>query len=294
MSVSSMTGYGRGTASKDGMEVTVELTSVNHRQLDLRLNLPRSMQALQTRMREVVVATVARGHVTVDFTLNVPTAVRRASIRVDTDLAAAYVSALRAVARELDLSEDLSAGHLLDLPDVVSVVPPSLDEELVWRLTKRALTAALRALQVMRRTEGATLGQDVRERLEIMSRALVRIEERVPAAREAYRESLRRRVADAAGLLNDDPDRLAREVVYYAERSDITEEIVRLKSHHSQARGLLRSREPAGRPLDFLAQEMFREINTIGSKSTDGLVAAEVVLIKTELERLREQVRNLE
>ncbi len=294
MSVRSMTGYGSGAASRDGTRVTVELKSVNHRQLDLRISLPRSIQTLEPKVREVVSATIERGAVAVEISLSLPPEIRRSSVRVDADLAAAYVSAIREAAREFDIDEDISASWLLDIPDVATVVAPDIDEAQVWRLVNRALTSALSKLSGMRREEGRSLAKDLRQRLLNMREAVKRIEQRVPITRKEYRDNLRRRVEEAVGTNVDNDERLAREVVYYAERADITEELVRLKSHHSQASGLLRLRSPAGRPLDFLAQEMFREVNTIASKAADGLVIAEVVSIKTELERLREQLRNIE
>jgi uncharacterized protein (TIGR00255 family) len=289
-----MTGYGRGTSRDGGLRVAVELSSVNRRQLDMQFKLPGPLVMLEGRVTEEVRRRVHRGRITGEVEVTESAERRRHAVSVDTDLAQGYVSALRDAARKLHLKDDLSAGILLELPDVVRYAPAEQDAERIWPAVRRALQAALRDLDGMRRREGATLQHDLEQRLDALDQAVTAIEERAPGVAARHREALIQRLRQADVGVSPDEERLLREVALFADRSDVTEETTRLRSHLQQSRRLMRSRRPSGRSLDFMAQELLREYNTIASKANDGDIVRLVVAAKAELERLREQVQNVE
>ena len=295
MALRSMTGFGRGDASASGMKVEVELSSVNRKQFDMRISLPRALFALESRLQEVVHAKLSRGHITGMVRISASGSGRRKAVSVDMDAVAAYVSELRAVAALHDLRDDLSASVLLQLPAVIEYKDIAEDTERVWRLLKRAANQALRQLLTMRTAEGCVMEKDLMRRFDGLQRTYEEIQSIAPAVTERYIRSLRKRIARAGGvrLASDDPSML-KEIALFADRSDVSEEIVRLGSHFKQVLRLMKSRQPAGRALDFLCQEMFREINTIGSKANDAAMSRRVIEFRANLETIREQVQNVE
>lgn len=290
----SMTGYGRGEVTAAGIRVEAELSSVNRKQLEVRLNLPRSLTAFESRLVERVQARVSRGQVSGGVMVHVSSEARRKGARIDHALAAAYIKELRRAAVELKLSDDLPASVLLQLPDVVQHVDVEQDADDVWPALQRAFDGALKQLVAMREREGAALAADIGSRLKGLSDVLGLVKRQAPAVAGKYRQALLERLKTAGLSLAVDDPALLKDLALFAERADISEELVRLDSHLKQAGGLLKSKDPAGRTLDFLAQEMFREINTIGSKANDVTITREVIRFKTELERIREQVQNIE
>jgi len=294
MSLRSMTGYGRGEATARGIRVEVELSSVNRKQLEIRINLPRSLVALESRLVETIQGSTSRGQVTGSVSVQVSETLKRKSLRVDRELAASYVKELRKTAEALELADDLSASLLTTLPEVVTYSAADQDIEGVWPVLEKALKEALKQLVAMRLKEGVALATDLRHRLALLEKlgAMVRVES--PRVAERYREALRVRLAAAGLPLDVNDPAILKEITLFADRSDITEELTRLDSHLKQADGLLKSVEPVGRTLDFMAQEMFREINTIGSKANEVRITRHVIEFKTELERIREQVQNIE
>ena len=294
MALCSMTGYGRGQATADGIHVSVELSSVNRRQLDLHVNLPRSLSILEARIAEEVHHQVHRGRVTGEVHVSESSKLRRSSIRVDEELAGAYLTALRATARRIKLQDDFGGSLLLQLPDVVHYEPIEQDVDRIWPVLQRALQKALRELVRMRKREGRTLQQDLEARVARLGGLVEEIGAEAPQVTGRYRAALQDRLEQAGVDVAGDDERLLREIVLFADRSDIAEELTRLESHLKQARRLMRSREATGKSLDFLAQELFREINTIGSKANDSFIVRRVVTFKAELERFREQVQNIE
>lgn len=294
MSLRSMTGYGRGAASGEGVTVGVEISTVNRKQLDVTLSLPRGMNLLEARITEEVHGAVTRGRVMVDVSIEWSGTARRKAVRIDTDLAAAYVRVLREAAVALNVKDDLGIHVLAGMPDVLHFARPQEDIERVWRIMHKALIKSLAALNEMRRREGAALQRDIQGRLKTLESQLAAIRKRAPHVVKRYRQVLKERLADAGVAWEQGDDRLLREIVLFTDRSDISEELTRLDSHLKQARRMTRSKEATGRSLDFLAQEMFREINTIGSKANDTLILQRVVDFKAELERIREQVQNVE
>ena len=295
MSLMSMTGRGAGAAAGRLGRVEVELSSVNRKQLDIDVGLPRFLVSFEARMQARIQARLSRGRVTGELRVTWAAAAQAAGTRVDLGMARAHVTALRAAARKLGLPDDLQASVLLALPGIVAIEHGDRDLEGLWPVAEKALDAALSRLQAMRRQEGTALGRDLRARLATLRRLTAEIGARAPAVAETYRANLRRRIAEAlpeTDLAGD--ERLLKEVALFADKADITEERVRLASHLDQAAGLLRTGGVVGRTLDFLVQEMGREINTIGSKANNGEITRRVVAFKAGLEQFREQVQNIE
>lgn len=294
MSINSMTGFGRGTASARGLQVVVELKSVNHKQFDCRLDLPSAWGAAEIILRKQIQARLARGYISGRISLPGPARLCVSLAAVDDKLAQRYLQRLRAVAARLGMKDDLSASALLKMPQVVRLLEPPAQVPLCRALAKTALERALRALLAMRAREGRALARDLRRRLLTLHRLAERIARRAPTVARAYRLALRRRIRESRLKIKLDDPRLIKEVALYADRADIAEELTRLHSHLQQWTTIMAGGGAVGRTLDFLAQELWREINTIGSKANDSRIAEHVIQFKTELERLREQVQNIE
>ena len=291
----SMTGRGTGAAAGRLARVEVELSSVNRKQLDVDVGLPRILSSFAARVQEQIQRGVSRGRVSGEIRVTWAEAAQAAGARVDLGAARAAVSALRATAKKLELPDDLKASALLALPGLVSFAPGARDLEALGPTLEKALAAALAKLQAMRQKEGAALGRDLRARLATLRTLAGEIAERAPGVAETYRANLLKRIGEAlpgTDLAGD--ERLLKEVALFADKADVAEELVRLDSHFRQADDLLKTGGVVGRTLDFLVQEMGREINTVGSKANDGEIARRVVACKAELERFREQVQNLE
>ena len=290
-----MTGYGCGDGEHDGCKVTVELSSVNRRQSELAINLPRDLDVLEARIRDEVNRHVARGRVSVRVTVHAGDERRAGSVRVNRALARAYAREFAQLAVELDLEGRPTLDVVLRAPGVLEAGEDVEDAEAFWPAAETALKAALAQLVTMREREGDHLAADLRNRLTLMSLAAAAVRARAPQVAEHYRRQLHERIAAAGiALTPEDGERLLKEVALFADRSDITEELTRLESHFVQFEQALARPEAVGRTLDFLAQEMNREVNTIGSKANDAAIAREVVTLKTELERIREQAQNVE
>lgn len=288
-----MTGFGRGEASGDAGRVTVEIKAVNHRFCEVVFRMPRQFSALEDRGRKLIQSKVARGRFEV-YVAWEPSAEARA-VKVDKDLALAYYNALRQLAEEIGSNQELSLDTLAKLPEVLSVEEGELTDDEIWALLEPALTQAMAGLITMREREGAILAADVAERLDRIEAFRSAALQRAPQVVEEYRQRLTRRLEELLPPTNPvDPQRLAQEVALFADRADVTEELQRLASHIGQFRQALQSDEAVGRKLDFLVQELGREINTIGSKANDAELTAAVVAAKSELEKIREQVQNLE
>ncbi|MDR0993204.1 MAG: YicC family protein [Verrucomicrobiota bacterium] len=293
--VMSMTGCGAGAAADRLVRVDVELSSVNRKQLDVSIGLPRFLLPFESRIHQKVQKWISRGRITGEIRVTWTAEAQETGVRVDEGLAKAQVQALRVAAEALGLPDDLKASVLLSIPDVLVFDRTRTDMEEAWPTIEKALELALERLCDMRRKEGAALAKDVCERLMHLETLARQIGERAPRVTEVYRRNLLKRISEALpGVPLAEDERLLKEVAVFADRSDITEERVRLASHVQQARELLASGGVAGRTLDFLAQEMGREINTIGSKANDGEVTRLVIDFKAELERSREQIQNIE
>ena len=290
-----MTGYGWGDAVQDGCKITVELSSVNRKQSEISINLPRELEVLEAQIRDAINHRVARGRVTARVTLHAGEKSNGGSVRINTALAEAYAKKFRTLARDLKLSGDVTLDHLLRVPGVLLTDEDVPDAEDFWPAVEKALKPAIEMLVTMREKEGAHLRKDLVGRIDTMRKSARTVEKRAPQVQVRYREQLLERI-QSAGLeaLKIEEERVLKEVIFFADRSDISEEITRLQSHFKQFDDCVNSREPVGRTMDFLAQEMNREINTIGSKANDALISREVVVLKTELEKFREQAQNVE
>ena len=291
----SMTGYGRGECAAKGGHITVELNTVNRKQAEVSMGIPAELESIESELRDMILASVSRGRVNGRVALQHTGASRAVSNAINEGQARAYRRELVRLAKSLKMPDNLSLETLLRLPGVLEPSEPALDGKAFRAPAKRALGQALEALQAMREKEGAILGRDLATRLAGLRRVATRVARRAPAVLKQHRERLIERLNNAnVETPGADDERLLREMVYYTDRMDITEELTRLDSHFSQVEQCLRVTQPVGRKLDFLAQEMFREINTIGSKANDGVISGEVVTLKTELEKIREQVQNVE
>jgi uncharacterized protein (TIGR00255 family) len=289
-----MTGYGRGDCSQDGFKITVELSSVNRKQTEISVNLPREMEMLEAQTRDLINRAVARGRVTARISLHAG-GNSSARMHLNVPLAKAYTRELNKLAKQLKLSGPVTLDHLVRAPGVFQTDEQIAGEEDFWPAVEKALTAAMAAMIKMREREGAHLRKDLMERIAVMRHAVGVVQQQAPKVAERYRDALIERIK-SANLESPaaDDERLLKEVVYFADRSDITEELTRLQSHFQQFDDCVKSKEPVGRMLDFLAQEMNREVNTIGSKANDSLISREVVTLKAELEKFREQAQNVE
>ncbi len=291
--IKSMTGYGRGQQIIDGREITVEIKSVNHRYFEFSARVPRAYGYLEEKLKSFIQNRVSRGKVDVGITIfNIEG--KDAQIEVNQSIAIGYVEALRKANVTIGLNDDLSLSQLIRLPDIFNVVKTTEDEEVIWNLVKTVAEEALDNFVSMRETEGQKMKDDINSRLAYISELVGKVEERSPMVTEAYRERLYNKISE---LLNDkkiDEQRILTEAAIFSEKTAVDEETVRLKSHIQQFTTLLDSTEAVGRKLDFLIQEFNRESNTIGSKAQDVEITRIVVELKSEIEKIREQIQNIE
>lgn len=289
----SMTGYGKGSASGDGREMTVELKSVNHRYLDVGMRLPRHLSFLEDPIRSALTARLSRGHIDVFVNYrNLRSDAR--SVEIDVPLLTAFVAAAKRANESLNLSDDLSLTAALRLPDVSSVREADEDTDAVLSLLTSAINGAIDALLVMREQEGERLRIYLSSCTDTLESLTEQIALRAPIVVAEYRAKLDERIQTLLGNVEIDRARLATEVALFADKASIDEEISRLHSHTAQMRALFSDSEPSGRKLDFVVQEMNREFNTIGSKANDGELTKLVLTGKAEIEKIREQVQNIE
>lgn len=291
--VRSMTGFGRGEAASDYGRIVVEMKSVNHRFSEVVMRYPKELVSLEDKTRALVAKRVVRGRVDVFLNWEESRAQRR-TVEVDRDLAQAYYKACTELEGLTGKPANIDAAFIARLPDVFRVTEEPENLDAIWTLLEQAAESALTSLIAMRETEGAKLAQDLSERATAVEGYTERIAASAPAMLETYRNQLRERLNELLAPNTVDEQRLAMEVAILADRSAITEELVRLGSHCQQLRDMLAADESIGRKLDFLLQEMNREINTIGSKVSDHTVTSLVIEVKSELEKIREQAQNIE
>ena len=291
----SMTGYGRGESAQDGFKITVELSSVNRKQAEVSVTLPRELELLEAQIRDAINHHVARGRVNARITLHAAETKLSARKHINEPLAKAYAAELARLAKQLKLSGEVTLDQVLRAPGVFQTDEELAGTEDLWPAVQKALNQALAALVKMREREGAHLAKDLTARIGVMRAAVEKVQKQAPTTAENYRQNLLDRIK-SAGLdaIAPDDERLLKEIVLFADRSDISEELTRLQSHFQQYEDCRKAKEPVGRTLDFLAQEMNREINTIGSKANDAVISREVVTLKAELEKFREQAQNVE
>lgn len=289
----SMTGYGRGQSSFNGTKISVELNSVNRKQSDVAVNLPRELAELEPRIRDLINAQVARGR------LNVVVAVHNsrtsaAKLVLDAELARTFYKAMTDLQRELNASGEVSIETVLRAPGVLRAPEEQIAPDAAWPHVETALAAALADLVRMREREGKHLAKDLIKRLKLVSQLVKNIRQLHPNVLKRYRQSLHDRILKAGVDLPIDDERMIKEVVVFADKSDISEELIRLESHLTQFAHHLRKAEPVGRTLDFMTQEIYREFNTLGAKANDVEISQLVVTCKAEMEKIREQIQNIE
>lgn len=289
----SMTGFGRANVLFDGRELTMELKSVNHRYLDLSFRMPRHISFIEDEIRRLLAERLTRGHVDVYITYRNTRNDARTAV-FDASLLKAYIDAANQCAEQFGLRNDLTATSALRLPDVMDVVEAEEDREALIKLADDALEKACAELIEMRRIEGERLCADLLSRLDTVLDLRERIKDRAPLVVEDYRSKLTERIASVLESAEVDTARLATEIAIFADKANIDEELVRLASHVAAARELLENGNAVGRKMDFIVQEMNREFNTIGSKANDKDITALVIEGKAEIEKIREQVQNLE
>lgn len=291
--VNSMTGYGRGTSEKDGRSFNVEMKSVNNRYLDINIKLPRHINVLEDAIRKYISQKISRGKV--DIYINQECYSKDdISIKLDEQMAQAYYDAFQKIKDRFGVIDDISVALIAKSPDVITVEKNEEDYDVIWQVLKPAVDQALDMLIDMRSKEGVKLTKDIAERCDLILGMVEDVESRSPQLVEEYREKISDRIKEYLKDVEIDETRLLNEVAFFADKASITEEIVRMKSHVAQLKATLSCEEPVGRKLDFIVQEMNRETNTIGSKANDLYITNVVVNIKSELEKIREQIQNLE
>ena len=291
--IRSMTGYGRDQQLLHGRSITVEIRSVNHRYFEFSCRAPRGCAFLEDRLKRALQSAISRGKVEVSLTLQTIEN-RHTSVAVDHALAGQYLTALRALGAEYGLTDDLTLSTVARLPDLFTVCRGEEDEEELAADVLSVLQEALDRFVAMREAEGERLRADVLSRLLALEEHLAFVEERSPQTVAEYRARLTAKLNELLGGAVADEARILTEAAIVADRLAVDEETVRLHSHNAQLRGILDCAEPVGRKLDFLVQEMNRETNTIGSKCSDTAIAGHVVEMKSEIEKIREQIQNIE
>lgn len=291
--VLSMTGYGRAGALLHGRDIKVELRSVNARFFEYSSRIPRSCAFLEDKLKKLVASKVSRGKVELNLSIQTVTAADTV-VTVNWQLAQGYRAALNAMSERMDLKNDVTAGMLARFPDVLTQTAAPTDEEELWQDVQSVAEQAVEAFVAMRATEGEKLKEDVENRLNVIEQLVARIEQNSAGRVQAYSDKLYARLQELLADRNIDEARLVTEAAIFADKTAIDEETVRLHSHVAQYREILALNEPIGRKLDFLTQELNRESNTIGSKCQDVAITRLVVELKSEIEKIREQIQNIE
>lgn len=291
--IKSMTGYGRGEAEEFGRNFTVEIKSVNHRYSDISVRLPRQISYLEDKIKKQIMQHISRGKIDVYIMQNKFNA-EDISVTVDDSLATSYLKALYELRDKFNLEDDVTVSTISRVPDLLTVSKVDENTDEIWGTLSKAIDIALNEFIEMREREGCKLAEDIEGRVQYIRKVVKDIEDRSPYVVEEYRSKLEERINEILKDVCIDENRLATEIAIFADKSNITEEIVRLYSHLDQTIETLKANEPSGRKLDFLVQEMNREINTIGSKASDLNITKSVVEVKGEIEKIREQIQNIE
>lgn len=292
--IKSMTGFGRSQLNENGYTISCEMKGVNHRFFDPHIRMPRRYGLLEDRVREEMKKHIQRGRI--ELSINIEkTGESKRNIKVDKELAMAYYNSLKDLAKNLDMQGNISLIDIFRLPDVFSLEDAEEDLEIVWQTMQKALIEAIDGLMEMRNREGRNLLADLLSRNDFILNEVSKLETRAPLLEKEYEERLRSKIIEMIPQDLVDENRILQEVAMFADRASITEEIVRLQSHIQQFNDTLtNSAEAIGRKSDFLLQEMFREINTVASKANNIEIGQIVISVKAELEKIREQIQNIE
>lgn len=291
--IKSMTGYGSGKYENDGREYTVEIKTVNHRYSDVTIKMPRYLVFLEDKLRQYIIQSIPRGKTDVYISL-VNMSDKGKSIKVDRQLAKKYIEEMRALVDEYNITDDITATAVMRMPDILSIENEA-DESLYWDELKKATDVAIDNILEARKTEGERLKNDIEKRLVVIENNVLFVEEKSSGLVEEYKKKLENRLKELEANNIIDESRLGAELVLYADKTSICEEITRLKSHIISFRQFLNNSDgPIGKKIDFLVQEMNREVNTIGSKANCIDITKYVVDTKNEIENIREQIQNIE
>lgn len=291
--MNSMTGFGRGEASSEELTITVELKSVNHRFLDLSIRTPRQLSALEDTIRQTLKRRFARGRVEVSVYGNFAEASAK-NVSIDMKLVESYLAAAKTISKVTGIKNKITMADVLRLPEVIGFEKAEIDEDTIRPVLEEALGKACDALEAARKAEGKRISEDILSRIDILAGLVEQIEAREPIVIEDYRQRLKAKLEEFLGDTEIDPIRFNQEILYFTDKANVTEEMVRLKSHFVQLRETLSGETANGRSLDFIVQELNREFNTTGSKSSDLAITNCVLAAKAEVEKIREQVQNIE
>ena len=289
--IKSMTGYGRGVKEVNGREYIVEIKAVNHRYNDISIRMPRYLIFLEDKLRQYVSKTISRGKIDIFVTLNNLNNENR-SVKVDKKLAEMYLSEMKNLVNEYGVVDDITVTSLIRLPDVI--VSENTDDDSYWDELKQTTDLALESIVDSRLKEGTSLKRDILSRLDILEKDIEYVNQRSSSLLDEYRQKLENRVKELNANSIIDENRIGMEIVLYADKSSICEEVTRLRSHVNSFRSMLEADGPIGKKIDFLVQEMNREINTIGSKANCLDITNQVINMKNEVENIREQIQNIE
>lgn len=288
-----MTGYGRGTATTSTYVITIDIKSINHRYQEIYFKLPKSYSFLEDRLRREINNRVSRGKIEVNVNIDKLTTEENL-VAVNRSLLNSYLTAIEELKNEFGVPGSIDVQSLINIPDLFKVTQSELDQDSIAEIAGQVLDTALATLIESRKTEGERLVQDLVEKIAFLHSLRRQLIELAPQVVTGYQERLTKRLIELVGGIEIDPSRVAIEVAIFADKSDITEELVRIESHLTQLASFLKNQEPIGRRLDFLIQELNREINTVGSKANDLKIAQLVIEFKSVLEKIREQIQNIE
>lgn len=289
-----MTGYGRGEASAKGKKATAEIRSVNSRFLEINIRLPKDLTHRENDVKDMIQEKIDRGKINLTVNLDTET-LNRAALMIDKDAARHYYKLLSDLKKSVNLKENITIDHMLKFSEIIQPEEKKVLEDFDWQLCEKAITKALKNLTKMRQAEGSELAKDLVKRINSIERKINKIEkiskERIPFERQRLREKVEHLIEDKDNI---DLQRLELEIIFLAEKLDITEECVRLKSHKKYFVEAMNDPQPSGRKLNFLIQEMHREVNTIGAKANNASISQLTIEIKEEIEKIREQIQNIE
>lgn len=291
--ISSMTGYGRAELVREDLKASVEISSVNNRFCEIQFRLPKFLSSLESKLKETILSTITRGKIS--YTLNWEESLPIATYaKLNQEAADVYKNIMTQLKEKYDLSGDIKVDHFLSLPDLIKVEKEEYDADKAWEVVKEVTLTALEEFNSMRKSEGARLASDLKQRVNNLGETISEIEELTPLNVNNYRKKLTARISELLADVMVDMQRIEQEVALMAEKCDVTEECVRFKSHNEQFLSALEEGGPVGKRLTFLLQEMNREANTIGAKASDARISQKVIFLKEEIEKIREQVQNIE
>jgi uncharacterized protein (TIGR00255 family) len=289
----SMTGYGRGVFTSEDYTITIDLKSINHRYLELYFKIPKNYNFLEDKIRREISGKISRGKVEISVIIEQFSSIED-QVELNQSFMRSYLKIIGELKENFGIEGEIDLKTIVALPELFEYHQPDIDQEKLFENVRQALDMALHSLIDNRKTEGKGLCRDVREKLATLENYRMTLLARAPKVVAAYQEKLAKRIGELTEGIEVDPSRLATEIAIFADKSDITEELVRIESHLGQFQQILEITEPIGRRMDFLIQELNREINTVGSKASDITIAQLVINFKAELEKIREQIQNIE